>query len=141
MANKSVENLRKLIALIEENPDLPVMAMVDSEVVADDNCGRWFGSIGCCRVEEYALYNDEYFDDKERFEEAYYDYMEDELCEMFDYNPRINEYTAQQGEYSKQQFEKNMKQMDKLNKHLDEIAEKYFTKAIFVNIDLPEAMV
>lgn len=140
MANKSVENLRKLIALIEENPDLPVMAMVDRDVVAGDDYGRWFASIGNSVIEEYAVYNDKCLIDREEFKEDYYNYMDEELCEMFNYNPRINKYTVNQGKYSEQQLRINEIQEEKLEKYLDEIAEKYFKRAILVDIDLPEAM-
>ena len=42
----------EIIKLIEENPDLPVVPMVDSEVVADDG-GYWLGKWGRCSVTEY----------------------------------------------------------------------------------------
>ena len=42
----------EIIKLIEENPDLPVVPMVDSEVVADDG-GYWLGKWGRCEVTEY----------------------------------------------------------------------------------------
>lgn len=44
----------KIIKLIEENPDLPIIPMVDSEVVADDY-GYWLGKWGRCEVTEYYL--------------------------------------------------------------------------------------
>ena len=42
----------EIIKLIEENPDLPIIPMVDSEVVADDS-GYWVGKWGRCEVTEY----------------------------------------------------------------------------------------
>lgn len=42
----------EIIKLIEENPDLPVVPMVDSEVVADDG-GYWLGKWGRCEITEY----------------------------------------------------------------------------------------
>lgn len=42
----------KLLSLIKENPDLPIVPMVDSEVVADDG-GYWLGKWGHCEVTEY----------------------------------------------------------------------------------------
>jgi hypothetical protein len=42
----------EIIKLIEENPDLPIVPMVDSEVVADDG-GYWLGEWGGCEVTEY----------------------------------------------------------------------------------------
>ena len=44
----------ELIKLIQENPDLPIVPMVDAEVVADD-CGYWMGKWGRCEVTEYYL--------------------------------------------------------------------------------------
>lgn len=42
----------EIIKLIEENPELPVVPMVDSDVVADD-CGYWLGKWGRCEITEY----------------------------------------------------------------------------------------
>ena len=42
----------EIIKLIEENPDLPVIPMVDNEGVADD-CGCWQGKCGRCEFTEY----------------------------------------------------------------------------------------
>ena len=42
----------ELIKLMKENPDLPVLPLVDSEVVADD-FGYWLGKWGLCEVKEY----------------------------------------------------------------------------------------
>lgn len=42
----------EIIKLIEENPDLPIVPMVDSEVVAED-CGYWLGKWGICEVTAY----------------------------------------------------------------------------------------
>ena len=35
--------------LMQENPELPVVAMVYSEVVQDDGYSRWMGAWGSCR--------------------------------------------------------------------------------------------
>ena len=39
---KQTDNLKELFKLIEKRPDLPIVAMVDSEIVADDG-GFWLG--------------------------------------------------------------------------------------------------
>lgn len=44
---------QKLIELIKENPDLPVIPMVDYEVVGDDSSTYWMGQWGRCEVTEY----------------------------------------------------------------------------------------
>lgn len=56
MNNNTIELLR----LIQENPNLPIVPMVDNEIVGDGD-GRWVGSFGSCRVDEYTF--DEYYGD------------------------------------------------------------------------------
>ena len=114
-----MSNTRELLKLAAANPDLPIVPLVDYEVVCED-CGRWIGSIGSVSVGEYALFNDRYHDEREDFKEHYFDYYYDELCERFNYDP-LDEAENKE-----------------LEKHLDEVAERYFTKAILVNIDLPD---
>ena len=43
------ENIGKLLDLIKQNPELPILPMVDSEIVADDYCAYWAASWGCLR--------------------------------------------------------------------------------------------
>lgn len=47
-----MSNIEKLLELVKENPDLPIIPMVDAEVVADD-CGYWMGKWGDCKIKEY----------------------------------------------------------------------------------------
>lgn len=102
---------QELIKLISENPELPILPMVDYEVVCEDG-GRWLGSFGSCYVGEYALFNNRYYDERDEFKEDYLDFYCDELCEKFkDEVP---------------------------DEYLNKVADKYFTKAIIVNINLPE---
>lgn len=105
-----MNNTKKFLKLIAENPDLPVIPMVDYEIVGEDY-GRWLGSFGNAYVGEYALYNDRYYEEREKFKECYVDYHCDEL---------------------------NLNNSEELEKYLDKIADKYFIKAIIVNIDLPD---
>ena len=42
----------ELLKLIQENPDLPVVPVVDSEIAGDDY-GYWLGKWGRCEVTEY----------------------------------------------------------------------------------------
>lgn len=42
----------ELFKLMQESPELPVVPMVDSEVVCDDGCGRWKGSWGSSELEK-----------------------------------------------------------------------------------------
>ena len=131
------EKTQTLLNLVKENPDLPIVPMVDYAVVCDDG-GRWMGAIGHCYVGEYACYREWFYDDREDFEEAYYDVNDEELCEMFNYNPCIGRYSLEYGENTKEEYEENKKNEKLLNEYLHKIADKYFKKAIIVNIDLPE---
>ena len=46
-------NIEQLLQLIRDNPDLPVVPVVDSEVVDDDSCRNWLGEWGRSEVTEY----------------------------------------------------------------------------------------
>lgn len=41
----------KFLRLVKENPDLPIIPMVDSAVVGDADYGLWLGSFGDCRID------------------------------------------------------------------------------------------
>ena len=74
----------EIIKLIEEHPDLPVVPIVDSEVVADDSCTYWIGKWGECKVTEYYQGNEKvHFRDEDE---------EDVLCDMagcrYDHDPQ-----------------------------------------------------
>lgn len=116
------ENIKELIRLIQENPDLPVISMVEQEAVSDE-WGYTAASFGRGYVEEYALYNERYYSDRESFKEDYYDYNDDELCKRFNYNPRLPD-----------ENEENNQNERLLEKYLDSIADEYFKKAIVVYI-------
>ena len=45
----------ELLKLIRENPDLPIIPMVDYEVCGDDCCTWWMGNWGRSEVTEYYL--------------------------------------------------------------------------------------
>lgn len=48
------ENIKKLLALIEQNPGLPIVPMVDAEICGDDY-GTYMGVWGAARVDEYII--------------------------------------------------------------------------------------
>lgn len=72
------KNRDELFKLMQENPELPIVAMVDTEVVAGDDFGRWIGALGYVYVDEYLIppeydepilfkSNDDVFDTLERY--------------------------------------------------------------------------
>ena len=98
----------EFLKLVAENPELKIIAWVDSDVVADC-CGRWCGSFGEAHIQEYTqveMYNDwldfVYKDDTEDLENFLYDTTEMSDEEIAEYINNIE-----------------------------------WQKAIFVNIDLP----
>ncbi|WP_337439124.1 hypothetical protein [Acidaminococcus fermentans] len=46
------KNVKELLKLAAENPSLPIVAMVQYEVVADDSFSYWLGEIDAVDVEE-----------------------------------------------------------------------------------------
>lgn len=44
---------KELFKLVEENPELPIVPMVNYEVCAGDDCTYWMGSWGNARLDEY----------------------------------------------------------------------------------------
>lgn len=129
------ERNQELLKLVAENPDLPIIALVDSDVVGNDS-GRWLGHFSCAELGEYALYDERYFDDREEFKERYYNDNDEELCERFGYCPYVSEYSVEKGLHTAEHLEANEKGEEALEKYLDEVAEKEFVKAIIVYIDV-----
>ena len=50
------KNREQLLKLIQENPDMPIVPMVDGEIPGDD-CGYWLGAWGSARIDEYLIPN------------------------------------------------------------------------------------
>jgi len=47
------QNWKNLFKLIKENPDLPIVPMVEGEIVAGDDFYYWKGSWGPAAIDEY----------------------------------------------------------------------------------------
>lgn len=54
ISSKEQENREELFRLMQENPELPVIPMVDGEIPGDD-CGYWLGAWGQATVDEYII--------------------------------------------------------------------------------------
>lgn len=57
--NQEKQNREGLLRLMRENPGLPVIPMVDSEVVVDDCCRWWLGHWGSAEIDEYLITGEE----------------------------------------------------------------------------------
>lgn len=113
--NKQKANLENLFQLIKENPELPIVPMVDSEIVADDCYSWWMGSWGKAEIDKYLI----------TAERIYLHSLDDEyILENSDIIEKFvsrEEYMSMSGEELKQAYE-NLP----------------WIEAIIVNIDLPE---
>lgn len=104
------EKLEELFRLVKENPDLPILPMVDSEIVADDGYSRWTASWGSAYVEEYIIGN----------EKVWFKNDKDAKEVLNDCVGGIDFYEMDE---------------EKINEEYENLP---WIKAIIVNIDLPE---
>lgn len=111
MTEQGKQYREEFFKLMQENPDLPVVPMVDSEIVADDGYSRWLGAWGSSYIGEYLIGEEQvYFREDDDPSEV------DRLCEE-----RLGE------EYETMSDEEAAKAY----------AEMPWVKAIIVDIDLP----
>ncbi|WP_178023066.1 hypothetical protein [uncultured Paenibacillus sp.] len=81
MKTTQQENVKELLRLIEENPDLRITPMVDSEIVADDGYNWWLGSFGKAQVDEIFALDERLYirsEDEDTLIEKQFDDMADE---------------------------------------------------------------
>lgn len=102
-----MNNTQKLLQLAAENPDLPIVPMVDYDVVGD-GYGFWLGEFGYCHVGEYACYGERYYEDRDELKEDYFNHHEYEFEGLTD---------------------------DDLEEALDIATDHLWTKAIIVHIN------
>ncbi len=79
--------IMQLMAICKKYPNLPIIPMVNHEIVAEDD-GYWMGSIGTPRIDQIISFNDRiYFRDQESdgcFYEIFFDGTEE-------YSPNISD--------------------------------------------------
>ena len=106
--------LNDLIQLMKDNPDLPVIPMVDSDIVAGDEYGYWMASFGSCSIKEFAV--DRWYGD------GVIRYRDDSRAE----ESLIEAIAERKYDGTDEDYEKAKEEADKL-----------WTKAIIVKIELP----
>lgn len=52
------KNVKQALELIKENPELPIMPLVNYEVAAGDECKYWVGSWGESKIDKYCNYGE-----------------------------------------------------------------------------------
>ena len=103
-------NIKRLIKLINTYPQLPVIPMVDYEIVADDDYQRRMGSIGDSKIGDFCIWNDKIYTDKQNL-------VEDLIDEKYFFSEETD---------------------DEILKSAQKEADKIMFKAIILNIDLPD---
>lgn len=128
---------KDLIKLVAENPELPIVAMVNGDLCFDDNC-YWMGRFSSASIELIGLIGDHWYDDADSFKEEYYDKYASELCEKFNYDPRCCVASIQRGEHTEEQFAANCLAEAELDEYLSEMVKKYMKRCIVVYVDAPD---
>lgn len=104
------QRLLSLFGLIKQNPDLPIVPMVNYEIVADDCALYWMASWGEARIDSYILRDDRIW------------YLSDGKEEIFE---NLFEFPV---DLPKEQEEKFIE---------DAVSSLPWIKAIIVKIELP----
>lgn len=89
------ENIKELLKLIEENPNLPIVPKVDSDIVADAGYAYWLGGFGLAEIDRYYQTDEKvYFENYDREE-----LVEEEWDDIAETNPTItNEFAEIEAE-------------------------------------------
>ncbi len=82
----------ELLRLVAENPSLPVVPMVYSEVVQDEGYAWWLGSFGEVSVDEYVIFKSSKYDDGKYYTKGDEDEIEEIIAEwVSEENPQMSE--------------------------------------------------
>jgi hypothetical protein len=127
--------MQKLVELVKEYPDLPIVAMVDGGIVEDPGM-MWMGSITNALISDIGLIGERYYDEREDFKAAYYDKYGEELDKRFNYDPAISFWGTRK--YSEEAVEANEEANDELEAYLDMKADEYMRKAIVIYVREPD---
>ena len=128
---------KELIKLISENPDLPVIPIVNTDVVAED-WGWWLGEFVNVTLGELIIYNKRWYTNRLKFLEAYCDDHLDELCNKFKFNPEMERLHNICGQaFTEEELLANQTALEALEYYIEyEIANKFFIKAILLYINV-----
>ena len=126
MRNKATE---KLLALAAQHPKLPIMALVGSEVVANDDFNTWFGEVFAVSIEE--LWIDPNEDGKT--------WTKDEaLVDVFDFADYCSEYLGDRYDDYEMVLDMDDRDAEKVIKEwINEIPWK---KCIVLHVGTPDSL-
>lgn len=129
----------KLRDCIEKYPDLPIVAMVDGDIVEPDSSLYWLGSISNVIVDEIGIVGERYYDCREDFKDAYYDKYDEELTARFNYRPCLSVASTKWDSYTDEEIRINEVAGARLEAYLEEMADRYMQKAIVLYIREPNS--
>lgn len=81
----------RLLQMIRENPDLPVVPMVNEEVVADDSHSWWLACFGMCSIDSYYSDDERVWLKSDDEEDLLDKWADDHWEEMTDMSPAESE--------------------------------------------------
>jgi len=111
--NDQKQNIEKLLDLVKENPDLEIMPLVETDIVASDDYGWWVADWGEAWVDEYWSDDERMYAKSEDF-----DRLVEDKCDLLYDTP---EYAGLSDEEFKKKIEAMVEGYD-------------WQKVIFVNI-------
>ena len=115
--DKKQKNINDLLKLIKENPELPILPIVDSEIVASDDSNYFVGSWGESRIDYYWCDDERIYSKENDFEDLVENIIDTD-------NNYDEEFGLLNDEYKE--------------KAAIKIVEKYnWIKCIFISINLP----
>ena len=121
------KNVKKLLALAAQHPELPIEALVDSEVVANDDYNSWWGDVFGVSIEELWGYPNEYGKT----------WTKDEaLGDVFDFAATESEYLGDRYDDYEMVLDMDDRDAEKVIKEwIDEIPWK---KCIVLHVGMPD---
>jgi hypothetical protein len=73
---KQQENIKSLLQLIQENPELEIIPMVDSDIIEDDYYSYWSGSWGKAKLDEYWTSDERIYFKENDFEDLVQEFID-----------------------------------------------------------------
>lgn len=70
------ENIKNLMKLVQDNPELEIKPMVDSEIVSDSGCSYWLGGWGDAVIDEYWVSDEKIYFKRNDLEELIEDFID-----------------------------------------------------------------
>lgn len=122
IAKEQRKNLKKLIKAMEKHPELPVVAMVDSDIVADDGYCWWLGKFGEVEIDKYISHED--------YGVMFYENGKPDLTDIFEKYFDYAECGIDEEMSDKKAFKLMREKVDSLD----------WIEAIIIHIDLPDIL-